>query len=584
VGVGVKGRLGDGCAKRVRQLCVLHINDAIALASGCIHSNMRMEMPIMHARDRNQRCAMSENELKQCLFCGATGPNVCAGLYPEPGCAKPGLAERISAHQSKRAPTQGDAPFSIFRPCEDNSLNAAQRIVFTCDFLRTDERGGFNEGPNIKRVHDLIAPAIRAATDLPVLLFPEIEGDAHRITLDKIYGYFGLTPSSDNWAKLYHGSITVRYADSEALLLDFLRPAFEGAIVVSFEASPLLQRLISKLAVAVIDIRAHSYRFLLDFPFAFHTNSARMQDVLSKYCIPSEAVTQRVEELRNLSGGSLSVPSKSVVFFAQTALDSSVIKADGTFFDVTPHLKSLVELVNSYGASTLLVKPHPLEPENEVVKALMSLPIAKLTHESSYKLMQTENVAGFVTYSSSTGHEAIRFGKQVTWLSATRVIEKYIPIMFEYRTSRFWKDLLSPAAKHKRHPEHEPDVKFQPNFLRERFGIPWDAALMLSAHGVFPALTDHQGFVDEVTPSGIRGWAVDLQHAERPVDLEIMTGKEVIARGRTGLPREDVAAAGYPNAATGFFVALPENLTSSQFTVRIAGSGELLHNGWHEGF
>jgi hypothetical protein len=156
--------------------------------------------------------------------------------------------------------------------------------------------------------------------------------------------------------------------------------------------------------------------------------------------------------------------------------------------------------------------------------------------------------------------------------------------MFEYRTSRFWKDILSHTAKHQQHPEHELDVKLQPNFLRERFGIPWDAALMLSSHGVLPALTDHQGFVDEVTPAGVRGWAINLRQTERPVDLEVVTGDEVIARGRTGLPREDVVAAGYPNKATGFFIALPAKLTSNGFTARIAGSGELLQNGRCEGF
>jgi hypothetical protein len=135
--------------------------------------------------------------------------------------------------------------------------------------------------------------------------------------------------------------------------------------------------------------------------------------------------------------------------------------------------------------------------------------------------------------------------------------------MFEYRTSRFWKDILSHTAKHQQHPEHELDVKLQPNFLRERFGIPWDAALMLSSHGVLPALTDHQGFVDEVTPAGVRGWAINLRQTERPVD---------------------VVAAGYPNKATGFFIALPAKLTSNGFTARIAGSGELLQNGRCEGF
>ena len=49
---------------------------------------------------------MTDTELKHCLFCGATGPNVCEGLTPQPGCAKPGLDAMIAAYSTSKAPEQ----------------------------------------------------------------------------------------------------------------------------------------------------------------------------------------------------------------------------------------------------------------------------------------------------------------------------------------------------------------------------------------------------------------------------------------------------------------------------------------------
>jgi hypothetical protein len=44
---------------------------------------------------------MNDREVRQCMFCGHVGDKVCDGLYPEPGCSKPGLDERIKAHSTK---------------------------------------------------------------------------------------------------------------------------------------------------------------------------------------------------------------------------------------------------------------------------------------------------------------------------------------------------------------------------------------------------------------------------------------------------------------------------------------------------
>jgi len=44
---------------------------------------------------------MNDREVRQCMFCGHVGDTVCEGLYPAPGCNKPGLDARIKAHSTK---------------------------------------------------------------------------------------------------------------------------------------------------------------------------------------------------------------------------------------------------------------------------------------------------------------------------------------------------------------------------------------------------------------------------------------------------------------------------------------------------
>lgn len=365
------------------------------------------------------------------------------------------------------------------RAADEAPLKKVQRIVFTCDFLRTDELQDFNQHKNITKIYELMAPALGAATPLPLSLFPLDNGEEYRKILNEVYGYFDLTPSIENWAKIYHASSVGAHEVSEALLLNSLRPAFEGAVVIAFEASPLLQRLLSKIAVAFIDVRAHCERFLDDLPLAFRSNSIKIENAMSQYRLSREVVRNRVGEIRALLDESY-VPAKAVVFFVQTVHDSSVIKPDGSFFDVRAYLESIQKIVRSYGAETLLVKPHPLEPNNEVVNALMSLPMAEITSVDSYNLMQAGNVVACMAFSSSAGHEATAFGKPVHWLSLTRPIEKYIPIMFEYRNPQFWSDILLAIGARLREPQQGTNVEFRPNFLRNKFGINWDAASKLS--------------------------------------------------------------------------------------------------------
>jgi hypothetical protein len=94
------------------------------------------------------------------------------------------------------------------------------------------------------------------------------------------------------------------------------------------------------------------------------------------------------------------------------------------------------------------------------------------------------------------------------------------------------------------------------------------------------------GFVDTVSDGKVSGWAINLSQPERQVPLEVRVGAQIVATGRSGEPRPDVASAGYPSSNSGFSIPLPDGIPEG-FCVTIANSTERLHNagtwrqGWH---
>jgi hypothetical protein len=102
-----------------------------------------------------------------------------------------------------------------------------------------------------------------------------------------------------------------------------------------------------------------------------------------------------------------------------------------------------------------------------------------------------------------------------------------------------------------------------------------------------PVLADmFDGFVDTVHGGVVSGWAVNLTHPEQAVALEVRAGTQVVAHGRSGEYRPDVANAGYPSSHAGFSIPLPADIPDG-FHVTIENSTESLQNagiwrqGWH---
>ncbi|MFM0737934.1 hypothetical protein PQQ51_11885 [Paraburkholderia xenovorans] len=356
------------------------------------------------------------------------------------------------------------------------SARTASRIVMTCDFMRTGEHIEFNQSINLKRMLDLLLPAIEAATDLPVQTFPDPDGVDYRSLVSKLYATFGLEPSADAWAKTYHASSLTEFADLTDQVSALLKEAFSGAVVISFESSPMLRHIIERHAVAHIDVRMHFERFMDDLPLTFSSNSKPVRDAIRRFQIERNDVAQQCRSIKS-STAARQLPENTVVFMAQTRRDSSVITQDGNFFDIRPHMDKVSTILESYGTKNFLIKAHPIEPDSPVVKALLTLPGARLTNINAYELMCSDNVSAFVTFSSSTGHEAEAFGKPVHWISTGQPIRRYIPVMFEFRNAEFWRDVLLALNVQVKKAHVEQRVEFQPEFVRQWFGMKRDGSL-----------------------------------------------------------------------------------------------------------
>ena len=353
-----------------------------------------------------------------------------------------------------------------------------KRIVITCDFLRTSDRMNFDQRANVLKIFDIVAPYVRSATPCPVELYPDNSNRSYVRLIEEIYSAFGLTPSRESWAKIYHASSLGDHPEAEKKLSAIVQEVFSNSLVISFEMSPMLKKLLELSAIPYVDIRACSLRFLDDLPLSFLSNKRELLNQIQRYRIPQPIIDGAAGQIRSdceSPSRSIRIPENSIVFLGQTQHDSSVILPNGTFFDIRHCFEQLGEIARTFSATSIVVKPHPLQIKAPAIQALLELPNTALSDSNVYQLLCSPNVNAFVTYSSSTGHEAEAFGRPVRWLSETQTIRDYIPVMWEYRTPEFWASILAELHFPIRDPLPQASAGFEPGFIRRSFGITWDA-------------------------------------------------------------------------------------------------------------
>ena len=180
-----------------------------------------------------------------------------------------------------------------------SSATVPKQIKFTCDFLRTSQAVEFGQKGNLTKIFDIMAGHVKKATTCSVSMFPNLPDAEYQDLARRAYAGFGLTPSLEAWAHTYHLSSLCLNDDAEARMIDLLKNELADSIVVSFETSPMLRRVFERCAIAHIDIRPHSQRFMDDLPLGFSSSSSEATVRLNTYRQPNSEFEGMAHSLRN---------------------------------------------------------------------------------------------------------------------------------------------------------------------------------------------------------------------------------------------------------------------------------------------
>jgi FkbM family methyltransferase len=238
-----------------------------------------------------------------------------------------------------------------------------------------------------------------------------------------------------------------------------------GALVVSFELSPLLQRILDACGIPWVDIGISPLRFLQDYAMSFrmsrHFDGAFPPELALDAAVIETSVKRVRSTYLNRAPTDL---NGALVFFAQTSADRTLIK-NGSFIGAQEAVSGLRNVMDG---RRVFIKPHPLDPGNPVVAAVILELGAELIEANTYEILASDADVSVATLASSVGMEAVAFGKK------THVFHPKVqswafsgPTVLQHAFSpELWSVLLSRLTS-------VDDVKvppWQPNKLRKERG------------------------------------------------------------------------------------------------------------------
>ena len=305
------------------------------------------------------------------------------------------------------------------------------RIVFTGDCLRS-ETGVPLQWGNVVWLKNLLGANLGALTGLPfeAVIPPPVDA----------WHEMGGVPSLEAWARTF-------WKTADDRLCDYLRPFYEGSLVIAIELSPLLESALDRLGVPWVEVGVSPFRFLPDFALFFRF-SAGLQ-VPERFRITAFEIQAAVAKVRAFYG---TAPVEGTVFFAQTPHDRTQITRSG-FVDALDFVDNL--------PGPLWVKPHPLSPDNPIIQRALNRGGRLLEHNTYATLSAPVTVASI---SSSVVVEGAAFGRQ-TIVAHSEVLDRNLASLTTlngYRHSDFWREALAPLPL----TDATFDEPFVPNALR----------------------------------------------------------------------------------------------------------------------
>ncbi len=229
------------------------------------------------------------------------------------------------------------------------------RILVTSDLLRLTDTRSTRASFRVNTVFFkcLLEAQIAQATRLPVEL---LEWEDHgAFDGDGVYESEGLAADSAGWARLFDRS-------PKPQTTELFERHVAGALVIGFEITPFVQRVLEALDVPFVNVRWHPVRFMDDIFFGFSTNRPDILARLETYALHADDVRlhahmHRAALIRRTPPGSTGEPR--TLLLGQTPFDSSLIQ-DGMIQTWAMHEHRLAGLA---AIAPLVFRPHPFSPQ-----------------------------------------------------------------------------------------------------------------------------------------------------------------------------------------------------------------------------
>jgi hypothetical protein len=310
-----------------------------------------------------------------------------------------------------------------------------ERIVITGDVFRTTN-GDPNQIFNVRWLRGELSRLLYDLTGLwPDIRYRRNASDDGRALVAEWYGLLGHTPSVEAWVATYDQTAP------PPALVDALRPDFDRALVIGFELSPLVRSILDRIGAPWIDIELSPIRFLDDL--ALNLRLSWPAQVAHPGLLSPEHVRQTVARLRvqHCKTAPAADCSGACIFLAQTPHDRTLIKDGGLF----PEAEAIERVAQALDGRRLVLKPHPLAPDNPILGALERRFGACITDTNIYALLATAVDARFLTISSSAAVEAQHFGHSVEiFHAAADAGEEAVASLWAHRSAAFWRAALAP--------------------------------------------------------------------------------------------------------------------------------------------
>ncbi|MBO0125231.1 hypothetical protein [Agrobacterium sp. OT33] len=274
-------------------------------------------------------------------------------------------------------------------------------VSLNFDWFRNIDGDNGILGRNISWLYNYLSPSGVVSGEIDLL-------DKFRRS-KSTFSVMNMAVNQFSWAYLYDR------IESFPAAIDFFMENCSSDVVIGYELSRAQRRLLTDLGKTYIDLRTHPIRFLPDYHLSAGTNNAEIHNRLvslapPKKYVDTSAFMHKARAARRYQ--KRLDPDFGVVFFAQTAFDSSRIR-NGEMLDDSYIVDALESYLEKEKPKNIYFKSHPHEPIRKELASSLSKLGAKETKTASYDLLSVEGLR-VCALSSSVCHEATYFGGRPT--------------------------------------------------------------------------------------------------------------------------------------------------------------------------